>query len=99
VSRALIVLALSLAASSGVVAAPAGQDAKSQVEAIQQRTADQGRQVGAMQERVRTLETQGKQADQALGERDRAIAELERQLREAGAAKTGGAPAAGSSGK
>jgi septal ring factor EnvC (AmiA/AmiB activator) len=90
VSRAACAVVLALVAPVAF-AATGTQDVKAQVDGIQRQTAEQGAAVAQMQKRVQTLESQGKQSDQALGEKDRAIADLERQLHEAEAAK---APAA-----
>jgi septal ring factor EnvC (AmiA/AmiB activator) len=91
VSRIAAILPLILVAPL-VLATDGPQDAKAQVEAVRQQTAEQDKRVDQMARRVQDLEKQGQQADSAIGERDRAIAELERQLREVKAAE-GKAPA------
>jgi len=95
VSRAACAVLLALVAPAAFAATDV-QDAgvlieSSQIDGIQRQTAEQSAAVAQMRKRVQTLESQGKQADQSLGEKDRAIADLERQLHEAEAAK---APAA-----
>lgn len=89
-SRAACAAILALVAPAAF-AATGAQDIKAQVDGIQRQTAEQTAAVARMQKRVQALESQGKQSDQALGEKDQAIADLERQLHEAEAAKASAA--------
>jgi hypothetical protein len=91
VSRAACAVVLALVAPAAFAATgvqdKGGLVESSQVDGIKQQTAEQGAAVARMQQRMQALESQGKQSGQALGEKDRAIADLERQLHEAEAAK------------
>jgi hypothetical protein len=82
-------LALALAISSFTVAAWASPQAAvdpatvARVRKVQAETQRQDAEVGQLHRRVDGLETSTAQANQALAEKDRTIAELQRQLQAA----------------
>jgi flagellar motility protein MotE (MotC chaperone) len=86
---ACLLLVLPLAAvaqGQAAKAVPAAQDtrpaaaAKAKLEASQGQAAAEGKNVKDLQKRVDALESNSKASREALEERDRKIAELERQL-------------------
>lgn len=86
VAFACLLLALPLAAAAmgqAVEAPPASPKAdatRAKLDAARGQAAAEGKNVKDLQKRVDTLESNSKASRQALEERDRKIAELERQL-------------------
>jgi septal ring factor EnvC (AmiA/AmiB activator) len=75
-----------------IVATSWAQDDAKKVHNVQAQTASQGAQVKDLRQRVDTLEADSAKADAELKAKDKAIADLERQLAQARAAAPGPAP-------
>lgn len=72
-------------------AADAGKGAKAPASGLEQRISKQSAEVERLQHDVAAQETKSKQDDQKMQEQDKAIADLQRQLKELKAAPTGSA--------